>query len=51
MSSSGKIPVVLLCGFLGSGKTTLLSKLLTCPEFADKKVAVLVNDFGSLPQD
>jgi len=46
-----KIETILLCGFLGAGKTTLLSKMLTAENFADKKVAVLVNDFGVLPVD
>ncbi|MCF6177214.1 MAG: CobW family GTP-binding protein [Victivallaceae bacterium] len=46
-----KIFSILLTGFLGSGKTTLLSYLLQHPEFAECKVAVLVNDFGSLAVD
>lgn len=46
-----KIFSILLTGFLGAGKTTLLSYMLQHPEFADRKVAVLVNDFGSLAVD
>jgi G3E family GTPase len=46
-----KIFSILLTGFLGSGKTTLLSYLLEHPELAKRKVAVLVNDFGSLAVD
>ncbi len=48
---SKKIKTVLLCGFLGAGKTTLLSKILKNKELANKKIAVLVNDFGALPVD
>ncbi|WP_300671256.1 GTP-binding protein [Desulfoluna sp.] len=44
-----KTPIVVLTGFLGSGKTTLMQYLLH--QFSDKKVAVLVNDFGEVPVD
>lgn len=44
-----KTPIIVLTGFLGSGKTTLMQYLLG--QFPDKKVAVLVNDFGELPVD
>lgn len=43
------LPIVLLTGYLGSGKTTLLNRLLT--HAAGKKIAVLVNDFGSINID
>ncbi len=44
-----KTPIVVLTGFLGSGKTTLMQYLLA--QFPEKKVAVLVNDFGEVPVD
>lgn len=46
-----KIKTIILTGFLGSGKTTLLSYLLNHDQFAGKKVAVLVNEFGKIPVD
>ena len=44
------IPLTIICGFLGAGKTTLINHLLT-EGFADKKVAVIVNDFGKVSLD
>jgi len=44
-----KTPIIVLTGFLGSGKTTLMQYLLD--RFPEKKVAVLVNDFGEVPVD
>lgn len=44
-----KIPIVLLAGFLGSGKTTLLNAILT--QQSSQKIAVIVNDFGSVNID
>lgn len=43
------IKIYLIAGFLGSGKTTFLNRLLS--EFSDKKVGVLVNEFGSVSVD
>ena len=41
--------LVLLLGFLGSGKTTLMYKILD--KYADKRIGILVNDFGRLNVD
>jgi G3E family GTPase len=43
------IPVTILSGYLGAGKTTLVNHLLRHAE--GRRIAVLVNDFGSLPID
>jgi G3E family GTPase len=43
------IKIYLIAGFLGAGKTTFLNRLLS--EFSDKKVGVLVNEFGSVSVD
>jgi len=43
-------PVYVISGFLGSGKTTLINNILdTSP--IDKKIMVLVNEFGSISID
>ncbi len=44
-----KINVVLLAGFLGAGKTTVLNELIKT--FGDRKLGLLVNDFGEVPVD
>ena len=41
--------LIILSGFLGSGKTTLLRSLLL--RHSDRKIAVLLNDFGDIPVD
>src|SRR6202522_1936700 len=48
-STSSKIPVTVLTGYLGAGKTTLLNRLLS--ENHGKKYAVVINEFGELGVD
>jgi len=43
----GRIPVIVLSGFLGSGKTTLLNRLLSHAP----RSAVVINEFGATPVD
>jgi G3E family GTPase len=45
------VPIVLLTGFLGAGKTTLLNRLLAWPSLRERRVALLVNEFGALGVD
>src|SRR5437763_5396172 len=48
-TSSDKIPVTVLTGYLGAGKTTLLNRILSEPH--GKRYAVIVNEFGEIGID
>jgi len=45
------IPIILITGYLGAGKTTLMNHLLTLPEVFEKKLALIINEFGKLGID
>lgn len=49
MTSTAKVPVTVLTGFLGSGKTTLLNRILS--ENHGQRIAVIENEFGEIPID
>jgi len=49
MTSLAKTPVTVITGFLGSGKTTLIRHLMA--NSGDRKLAVIVNEFGSVDGD
>jgi Putative GTPases (G3E family) len=45
-----RIPALIVGGFLGSGKTTFIIRSLL-PKFKEKRIAILVNDFGKVNYD
>lgn len=45
----GRLPVTVIGGYLGTGKTTLVNRLLRAAD--GRRLAVLVNDFGTTPID
>jgi len=47
--SGARLPVTVIGGYLGAGKTTLVNHLLRAAD--GRRLAVLVNDFGSTPID
>jgi G3E family GTPase len=49
MSTSSRIPVTVITGFLGAGKTTLLNRILTGNH--GKRIAVIENEFGEIGVD
>ncbi len=51
MSEAPPIPVLLLTGYLGAGKTTLLNHLLGLPGIREKRLALIINEFGTLGID
>ncbi len=48
-ASDGRIPLVILSGFLGAGKTTVLSHLLR--QAKSRRIATLINDVGEVNID
>lgn len=48
MTDRAPIPLTVTGGFLGAGKTTLLNRLL---RDSDRRIGVLVNDFGAIAID
>jgi G3E family GTPase len=45
------IPLVILTGYLGAGKTSLLNHLLALPSLRGRKLALIINEFGTLGID
>jgi G3E family GTPase len=44
--SSEPIPIIIITGYLGAGKTTFLNHLLGLPVFSEKRLALIINEFG-----
>lgn len=51
MTSGSPLPVRIVTGFLGSGKTTLVNHLLRQAMGSQKRVGVIVNEFGPISID
>jgi G3E family GTPase len=50
-SLNTEIPIIILTGFLGAGKTTLLNHILGLSLFQEKKIALIINEFGDIGTD
>lgn len=48
---SSKIDVFVVTGYLGAGKTTFLNHILALPVIAERKIALVINEFGSIGID
>ena len=46
--NTGRVPVLVVSGYLGSGKTTLVRHLLAEAQREGVRVAVVSNEFGEL---
>ncbi len=51
MDGQGRIPALVISGFLGSGKTTLVRHLLATAQKTGQRVAVISNELGELGID
>jgi len=49
--NAAPVSVILITGYLGSGKTTFLNHLLALPSIRDRKLALIINEFGALGID
>ena len=50
-STSSRVPILVLTGFLGSGKTSLLNRLMRAKPETRGKLAIVVNEFGEVGID
>lgn len=50
-ASAGRIPALVVSGFLGSGKTTLVQHLLRCAQAQGTRIAIISNEIGALGID
>lgn len=46
-----KIPVTVITGYLGAGKTTLLRRIIEEAGASDRKLAIVMNEFGEIAVD
>jgi len=51
MSDRAPLEVLIVTGPLGAGKTTVVNRLLKTEVAADRRVAVLINEFGAISVD
>lgn len=50
-ASAAPIPLLILTGYLGAGKTSTLNHLLSLPSIRGRKLALIINEFGTLGID